>query len=284
MVDTNASTDFQHYPLQNITNPGIHDVLCGRGKMVNDHVGNVRFRKLINVHKIRYVKASKVEKPNVAREVVEIWRNQSPPGRILAISPKHSSSDSFKDMVWHDVGDNKARMKASQCLRERTSDPIVRLIKEHKKKGQALLTNDDVKGIFRRDIKSVKVPMTVSQGSCKKGINSDLIVESRQAKKNMCEDEELRRCLENTHDILSPYSVMNSLSMYANKTTAELRIRQFQVLKRLYILEEQQRHLALTTSGDIPLPSSQAALYVSKHCVEEFGQSVKDGIVMEDEH
>jgi len=39
----------------------------------------------------------------------------TPPGRFLS---KNSKTDS----LWHDVGDQKAREKASQCLRERTPD------------------------------------------------------------------------------------------------------------------------------------------------------------------
>jgi hypothetical protein len=53
--------------------------------------------------------------------VVSIVRNLDPPGRFLATL--HESDKNFKhkdgSIVWHDVGDKKARAKASQCLREK---------------------------------------------------------------------------------------------------------------------------------------------------------------------
>uniref|UniRef100_A0A7S1GQN1 DUF6824 domain-containing protein n=1 Tax=Cyclophora tenuis TaxID=216820 RepID=A0A7S1GQN1_CYCTE len=116
---------------QNITKPGPHDVLCGRGGGTNNHSGNVKFRQMINEHKLRYLAASKVEKPKVAREVVKLWRGLDPPGRFLARkddSRKGPGSVKAEGNVWYDVGDKKAREKASQCLRERTPDvlPYVR--------------------------------------------------------------------------------------------------------------------------------------------------------------
>ena len=72
------------YPLTNITNPGPHDILCGRGGGTNAHPGNVKFRKLVAAHKLRYLAASKSDKPAVARDVVQEWRALDPPGRFLA--------------------------------------------------------------------------------------------------------------------------------------------------------------------------------------------------------
>jgi hypothetical protein len=70
---------------------------------------------MVNTHKLRYLAASKVDKPMVARQVVQMWRNQNPEGRFLGKSPEEGGG-------WVDVGDQKAREKASQCLRERTPD------------------------------------------------------------------------------------------------------------------------------------------------------------------
>ena len=110
-----------------ITKPGPHDVLLGRGGGTNNHFGNVKFRKLVNEHKMRYLACSKVDKPKVAREVVEIWRKMNPPGRFLARkdeSKKGPGSVKDSNNVWLEVGDKKAREKASQCLRERTPDVL----------------------------------------------------------------------------------------------------------------------------------------------------------------
>ena len=105
--------------MKDIDHPGSNDVMCGRGGGTNNHLGNIRFRQLVNGHKLRYLAATKSEKPMVSREVVMIWRNLTPPGRFLA---QQKTNTNGKTVSWYDVGDKKAREKASQCLRERTPD------------------------------------------------------------------------------------------------------------------------------------------------------------------
>jgi len=121
-----------HYPMSGIDYPGMNDVMCGRGGGTNNHIGNIRFRQLVNEHKLRYLAASKVDKPKVAMEVVQIWRALDPPGRFLTKTDASQGDDS----LWHDVGDKKAREKASQCLRERTPDvmPFVKQLQEKEKR------------------------------------------------------------------------------------------------------------------------------------------------------
>jgi len=106
------------YPMKGIDYPGMNDVMCGRGGGTNHHIGNIRFRQLVNEQKLRYLAASKVDKPKVSTEVLQIWRALNPPGRFLTKTDASKGDDS----LWHDVGDKKAREKASQCLRERTPD------------------------------------------------------------------------------------------------------------------------------------------------------------------
>jgi hypothetical protein len=101
----------------------------------NNHMGNIKFRKLVNAHKMRYLAASKVDKPKVAREVVTLWRQMNPPGRFLARhddTKRGPGSVKDSDNIWYEVGDKKAREKASQCLRERTPDvlPYIKHLRE----------------------------------------------------------------------------------------------------------------------------------------------------------
>lgn len=114
------------YKTKDIVCPGPNDVMFGRGGGTNNHSGNIRFRQLVNDHKLRYLAASKVDKPKVAREVVNIWRSQETAGRFL------TKADKGKDSLWFDVGDQRAREKASQCLRERTPDvmPFVKSLQQ----------------------------------------------------------------------------------------------------------------------------------------------------------
>ena len=107
-------------------------MVLATGGGTNNHIGNIRFRQLVNEHKFRYLAASKVDKPRVAMEVVHLWRSLDPPGRYLTKTDPAQGDDS----LWHDVGDKKAREKASQCLRERTPDviPFVKQLQEQDKK------------------------------------------------------------------------------------------------------------------------------------------------------
>lgn len=87
------------------------DVLFGRGAAVNFHVGNLRFRKLVNLHRSAYLNAPKIEKAAIAKLVVEkIW-SLNPPGRFLC-------KDSAMQEGWVEVDEKRAREKASQALRE----------------------------------------------------------------------------------------------------------------------------------------------------------------------
>lgn len=112
-----------------IPRPGPNDVLLGRGGGTNNHTGNIQFRKLINEYKMQYFSSSKVEKPKVARLVVEQWSKQSPPGRFLS---RVDEGKKAKVALWYEVSDKKAREKASQCLRERTPEilPLLRQLRE----------------------------------------------------------------------------------------------------------------------------------------------------------
>jgi len=129
--------ELQNTKYDSMSELGAHDVICGRGTKANNNKGNILFRDLVKQYKIKYVDASKIDKPKVAREVVKIWRSQLPPGRFLS---KKEKEDKSKE-TWFDIGDNKAREKASQCLRERTPDIIPYIEKFGKKKNYRKKSN-----------------------------------------------------------------------------------------------------------------------------------------------
>jgi hypothetical protein len=58
--------------------------------------------------------ASRVGKGKVVSLVVEQWRNQSPPGRFLALTDPKMGEGS----PWHDIGDKLALKKTAKRLRE----------------------------------------------------------------------------------------------------------------------------------------------------------------------
>lgn len=93
------------------TTPHNNDVLCGRGGTVNAHPGNEQYRKFVDRKKRLYLTARfKREKRLISSKIVDEIRNLDPPGRFLL---KDANSN-----VWRDIGDEKARDKTSQALRE----------------------------------------------------------------------------------------------------------------------------------------------------------------------
>jgi hypothetical protein len=93
--------------------PSPNDVLCGRGGSINSHQGNEQFRDLVEKRKRLYLTARfKREKRLIASSIVSEIREMNPPGRFLA---RHGNKDSG---YWYDIGDEKARDKTSQALRE----------------------------------------------------------------------------------------------------------------------------------------------------------------------
>jgi hypothetical protein len=95
-----------------------YDVLAGRGNRVNNHVGNIRFRELVKPFKALYLQTTtrKVTKPQMCAVLVNYVRTCThnthvvPQGRFLKKDP-HTQ-------LWVEIGDEKAREKAGQALRE----------------------------------------------------------------------------------------------------------------------------------------------------------------------
>jgi len=101
------------YSYTNITHPGQHDVMIGRGGGTNHNPGNIRFRQLICTRKDEYKVAKRSQKPIIAQEIVSAWRAQVPPGRFLKQDER---------MLWYDVGNEQAKVKAAQKLRDSNKD------------------------------------------------------------------------------------------------------------------------------------------------------------------
>mmetsp|Transcript_24084 Transcript_24084/g.66760 ORF Transcript_24084/g.66760 Transcript_24084/m.66760 type:complete len:990 (+) Transcript_24084:417-3386(+) len=98
-----------------VDTPNPNDVLCGRGGNINSHTGNEQFRKLVEKRKRVYLTARfKREKRLIASSIVNEIRAMKPPGRFLARKGSMKDDSGF----WYDIGDEKARDKTSQALRE----------------------------------------------------------------------------------------------------------------------------------------------------------------------
>jgi len=93
--------------------PHENDVLMGRGGKNNQHTGNEKLRRLARLESKHYRIASKNGKSCISRNLVKLVRCMSPPGRFLK---KNNATG-----TWEDVGDDVAREKASQVLRDAVS-------------------------------------------------------------------------------------------------------------------------------------------------------------------
>jgi len=102
---------YKDWPLKDIKEPHLNDVMYGRGGGTNHHLGNKRYRKMVESRKLKYVNSKRLDKPLVALEIIREWRAQLPSGRFLKYNDKGGT--------WEDVGDKKAREKTSQALREK---------------------------------------------------------------------------------------------------------------------------------------------------------------------
>ena len=96
--------------------PHKNDILLGRGGKNNQHIGNEQLRILARSQRDQYRTSSKKNKSHISRQLVRYIRNLNPAGRFL----KRNTVTG----VWEDVGDEIAKEKTSQALRDAVSSSI----------------------------------------------------------------------------------------------------------------------------------------------------------------
>jgi hypothetical protein len=124
----------------NISHPGPNDVMLGRGGESNAHIGNKKYRYIIENLKLKYSHASRGEKSAISRAIVALWRNLDPPGRFL-LKQKGRENDTNGQIVpsWYDVDDDIARTKTSQAISDADNPSAADYIKLFGKKEAELL-------------------------------------------------------------------------------------------------------------------------------------------------
>mmetsp|Transcript_22445 Transcript_22445/g.26003 ORF Transcript_22445/g.26003 Transcript_22445/m.26003 type:complete len:558 (+) Transcript_22445:161-1834(+) len=97
-----------------IQEPNRNDVLSGRGGRINAHPGNVQFRDLVKQYRGVYLSndTKKLDKVKIATKIVNIIRCLEPSGRFL----KEEKGG------WIEIGDEKAKKKAGQAMREKAEE------------------------------------------------------------------------------------------------------------------------------------------------------------------
>jgi hypothetical protein len=113
------------------------DVLMGRGGKNNQYIGNEKLRVLARKRSREYQIATKKGKSQISRELVDAIRLSSPPGRydglalcvarisigkasecVCLSNLSHRFLKKIDDDNWEDVGDEIAREKTAQVLRD----------------------------------------------------------------------------------------------------------------------------------------------------------------------
>lgn len=83
----------------------------------NYHPGNLKYRKMVEENKHAYKAATRLQKATMSMQRVKDWRTQQdPPGRFLKLNEETG--------LWDDVGDDDARVKCAQALREKRASRL----------------------------------------------------------------------------------------------------------------------------------------------------------------
>mmetsp|Transcript_26639 Transcript_26639/g.55051 ORF Transcript_26639/g.55051 Transcript_26639/m.55051 type:complete len:797 (+) Transcript_26639:379-2769(+) len=119
-VDMVPAPELYLYGETPIHEPHVHDVLCGRGALTNEHPGNEWFRRLVRSNRQLYRSCPKHTKLLVAKAIVQaVQRTQrNPPGRFLE---KTKTADGSVSNTWTPITYKSAVEKASQALREKVT-------------------------------------------------------------------------------------------------------------------------------------------------------------------
>ena len=97
-------------PLPTMWKPDNWSVICGRGRDAFDHVGNRRFRILVDINLEKYSKArTKLEKSMIVVGILDVIRDGSEVGGFVKHDPKAGR--------YFEVGDEVAREKIGQQFR-----------------------------------------------------------------------------------------------------------------------------------------------------------------------
>jgi len=131
-----------------------NDVLCGRGGGTNVHPGNRRFRDLINANRRAYLKSRKNDKPNISRSIVRTVREMN--GRFLKKDDKLG--------LWFEIGDDGAREKTSQALRQRAPEMRKILMEDEQRQAQEQLRSRMVMQMGGTDAPSMDNSMPSNAG------------------------------------------------------------------------------------------------------------------------
>ena len=103
--------------------PNSTDVLLGRGRGCFKHVGNIRYRSLVEERKEKYEKASKKEKTRIAEAVIDLIERRG--GRFLKGADGHWMVVDIKTKV-QKVAHSFRALRSSSSSNTRTVAPALK--------------------------------------------------------------------------------------------------------------------------------------------------------------
>jgi hypothetical protein len=135
--------------------PHKNDILMGRGGKNNQHIGNERLRSMARLESENYRLATKKGKSLISRELVLKVRSLDPPGRFL--------KKNIETGLFEDVGDEVAREKASQVLRDAVATTCSPRQKDSDYTSKSVFEKSaDERSLLTHKVKSVPNPQVMS--------------------------------------------------------------------------------------------------------------------------
>lgn len=124
----------------NIISPKKFDIVCGKDKLSRAHVGNKRFRAVIEMNRERYQTApTRDDKTQITCEIIAMIRSCQPGGRFLKFDTDTNQ--------WIVLGDEYAREKVSHALRS-VKDPLRKKIRKTKRTSVQTMYPEDENDVF----------------------------------------------------------------------------------------------------------------------------------------
>jgi hypothetical protein len=118
---TSSSSLSQNYSFSSVRP---NDVLLGRGKVLADYPGHVKYRRLVDAYMSQYLESNKIEKTCIAEVIVQVVQESS--GRFLIPQKGVTTASSSPTveiyshgMLWEEVDHATARNKVAHDFRNR---------------------------------------------------------------------------------------------------------------------------------------------------------------------
>lgn len=145
-----------------ISHPTATDVLLGKGRRIQNHLGNIRLREIGVLHKDSYRGKPNPVKTKIRQEIVDSIRADG--GRFLEFNAATST--------YRDVGDKRAREKVRHVLsdngrQQKLRGQVARAVNNNKKKKVATTTTSipRVQQLPKDDMSSSDEDMTIRRPS-----------------------------------------------------------------------------------------------------------------------